>query len=121
MFYHDRIVTSSAKNLRVSPRKLGLVAGLIRGDDVVSADAQLQFSKRRIAKDVLKCLRSAVANAENNFGMDVDNLYVHEIYVGKAGVMKRSMPRAKGRASRINKFLSNIVIKLKEKNYGSES
>jgi len=121
MFYLDRIVTSSAKNLRVSPRKLGLVAGLIRGMNVANADAQLQFSKKRIAQDVLKCLRSAIANAENNFNMDIDSLYIHEVYVGKSGVMKRSMPRAKGRASRINKFLSNIVIKLKERNYGTES
>lgn len=121
MYYTNKVVQSAINNLRVSPRKLNLIAGLIRGMDVARADAQLQFSKRRIAGDVLKCLRSAVANAENNYGMDIDNLFIYQTYVGKAGVMKRTRARAKGRSARINKFLSNLVIQLKEKNHGTES
>jgi large subunit ribosomal protein L22 len=108
--------TSSAiaANLRVSPRKLGLVAGLIRKLHVNDAMVQLSFSKKRIAQDVLKCLRSAVANAENNHSMDIDNLFVAEVLVGKAIVMKRFRPRARGRGFRIIKPFSNLSIKLVE-------
>ena len=77
-------VVASARALRVSPQKLSLVAGSIRGADVSDALAQLQFSSRRIAAEVRKVLASAIANAENNYSMDVDGLYVREIYVGKA-------------------------------------
>ena len=108
------VATATIKNLRVSPRKLGLVAGLIRNKHVSSALVQLSFSKKRIAQDVLKCLQSAVANAENNHEMDIDNLYVAEVLVGKAFVMKRFSPRARGRGFRIKKPFSNISIKLVE-------
>lgn len=106
--------SAMAKNLRVSPRKLGLVAGLIRNKHVNDALVQLTFSKKRIAKDVLKCLQSAVANAENNHNLDIDNLVVAEVLVGKALVMKRFSPRARGRGFRIKKPFSNLSIKLVE-------
>src|SRR5688572_16189002 len=78
-----------ARLLRISPQKLNLVAGLIRGKKVSSALADLEFSRKRIARDVRKCLESAIANAENNHDLDVDDLVVAEAYVGKALVMKR--------------------------------
>lgn len=106
--------TAMSNNLRVSPRKLGLVAGLIRNLHVNNALVQLSFSKKRIAQDVLKCLRSAVANAENNHNMDIDNLFIAEVLVGKAIVMKRFRPRARGRGFRIKKPFSNLSIKLVE-------
>ena len=102
--------TAIAKSLRVSPRKLNLVAGFIRNMKVSDALVQLTFSRKRIALEVKKCLQSAVANAENNFGLDIDNLVITRATVGKALVMKRVMPRAKGRAARINKFFSNLYI-----------
>ncbi len=108
------VAVAAANNLRVSPRKLGLVAGLIRNAHVSNALIQLSFSKKRIAQDVLKCLQSAVANAENNHGMDIDNLFVAEVLVGKALVMKRFSPRARGRGFQIKKPFSNISIKLIE-------
>lgn len=106
--------SAMANNLRVSPRKLGLVAGLIRNLHVSNALIQLTFSKKRIAKDVLKCLQSAVANAENNHNLDIDNLFVAEVLVGKAIVMKRFRPRARGRGFQIKKPFSNLSIKLVE-------
>lgn len=108
------VSTASVRNLRVSPRKLGLVAGLIRNLHVNNALMQLSFSKKRIAKDVLKCLQSAVANAENNHNLDIDNLFIAEVLVGKAIVMKRFSPRARGRGFRIKKPFSNLSIKLVE-------
>ena len=106
--------TAIAKNLRVSPRKLSLVADLIRNVHVNNALVQLYFYKKRIAQDVLKCLRSAVANAENNHNMDIDNLFVAEVLVGKSIVMKRFRPRARGRGFRVKKPFSNLSIKLVE-------
>ena len=108
------VATASLRNLRVSPRKLGLVASLIRKTPINNALMQLSFSKKRIASDVLKCLQSAVANAENNFGMDIDNLFIAEVLVGKSLVMKRLRPRARGRGFRIQKPFSNLSIKLVE-------
>ncbi|MCY4541626.1 MAG: 50S ribosomal protein L22 [Rhodobacteraceae bacterium] len=102
------------RRMRVSPRKLNLVAGLIRGKVVQEAQAELLFCKRRIADDVLKVLKSAIANAENNEGMEVDWLYVAEAYVGRNLVMKRIRPRARGRAARIKKPFSQITIVLRE-------
>lgn len=102
------------KNIRVSPRKLNLVAGFIRNMKVSDALIQLTFSKKRIAQQVKQCLQSAVANAENNFGLDIDRLVVSSATVGKSLVMKRMMPRARGRSARINKFLSNLYITLTE-------
>ena len=103
-----------AKMLRVSPQKLNLVAGLIRGKKVAAALADLEFSRKRIAKDVRKCLQSAIANAENNHELDIDDLVVAEAYVGKALVMKRLMPRARGRAGRIMKPFANLTIVVRE-------
>ncbi len=103
-----------AKNLRVSPQKLNLVAGLIRGKKVNSALADLEFSKKRIAQDVRKCVMSAVANAENNHGLDVDDLVVAEAWVGKNLVMKRFAARGRGRSSAIEKPFSQITVIVRE-------
>ena len=102
------------KSLRVSPRKLNLVVESIRLMGVSEALMQLSFSPKRIAQDVKKCLQSAIANAENNFGLNIDNLIISSATVGKAGVMKRIMPRARGRAAKINKFFSNLYITVTE-------
>ena len=103
-----------SRMLRVSPQKLGLVAGLIRGKKVASALADLQFSQKRIAKDVKKCLESAIANAENNHQLDVDDLVVVEAHVGKAFVIKRFNPRARGRVARVMRPFSNLTIVVRE-------
>lgn len=100
--------------LRVSPRKLNIVASLIRNMKVSEALVQLTFLKQRIAKDVKKCLQSAIANAENNFNLDVDRLYIDRAVVGKSFVMKRMHARARGRGSRIHKFFSNLSIVVRE-------
>jgi large subunit ribosomal protein L22 len=98
------------RNLRVSPQKLNLVAGLIRGKKVDHALADLEFSRKRIAQDVRKCVMSAVANAENNHNLDVNDLVVSEAYVGKNLVMKRWQARGRGRASGIMKPFSQITV-----------
>ena len=103
-----------ARMLRVSPQKLNLVAQMIRGRKASAALADLQFSRKRIAVDVKKCLESAIANAENNHDLDVDDLIVGEAFVGKAMVMKRFSPRARGRAGRIEKPFSNLTIIVRE-------
>ena len=100
--------------VRISPRKLNLVAALIRGKKVSAALADLEFSRKRIAHDVKKTLESAVANAENNHQLDVDNLIVAEAHVGKALVMKRFNPRARGRVGRIFKPFSNLTVVVRE-------
>jgi len=114
MTKNNTTISASLKSVRISPRKLNLVAQLIRKMPVHNAIVQLQFSKRRIAKEVLKCLRSAVANAENNHGLDIDKLYIERATVGKALVMKRVMPKAKGRGDRIDKFFSSIYLTISE-------
>src|ERR1700761_6830068 len=96
----DNEAKAVCRMLRVSPQKLNLVAQLIRGKAVEKALAELEFSRKRIAVDVRKTLQSAIANAENNHGLDVDDLIVAEAFVGKAMVMKRFSPRARGRAGR---------------------
>lgn len=101
--------------LRISPRKLNLVAGLIRGMDVNSALTQLSFSSKRIAADVKKALQSAIANAENNHNLSVDSLYVKEAYVGKNLVMKRMHTRGRGRSARILKPFANLTLIVREK------
>ena len=106
--------TAIARNLRVSPQKLNLVAQLIRGKKASSALADLEFSRKRIAKEVRKCLESAIANAENNHDLDVDDLVVAEAHVGKALVMKRFSPRARGRVGRILKPFSNLTVVVRE-------
>jgi large subunit ribosomal protein L22 len=100
--------------LRTSPQKLNLVAHMIRGMPVEKALAALTFSKKRIAWDVKKTLQSAIANAENNHGLDVDELVVAEAYVGKNLVLKRGRPRARGRFGRIEKPFSQITIKVRQ-------
>lgn len=100
--------------LRVSPQKLNLVAQLIRGKKVSSALADLEFSRKRVARDVRKCLESAIANAENNHDLDVDDLVVSQAYVGKALVLKRFHARARGRGARILKPFSNLTIVVRE-------
>ena len=103
-----------ARMLRVSPQKLNLVAQLIRGKPVSTALADLEFSRKRISREVRKCLESAVANAENNHDLDVDDLVVKEAYVGKALVLKRFHARARGRGARILKPFSNLTIVVRE-------
>ena len=105
---------AKTKMLRTSPQKLNLVAALIRGKKVDKALADLTFSKKRIAGDVKKCLQSAIANAENNHGLDVDSLVVAEAWVGKNLVMKRGRPRARGRFGKIMKPFSEITIKVRQ-------
>ena len=104
-----------SRMLRVSPQKLNLVAGLIRGKKVASALADLEFSRKRIAKDVRKCLQSAIANAENNHNLDVDRLIVAEASVGKSLVMKRFQTRGRGRAAGIIKPFSHLTIVVRER------
>jgi large subunit ribosomal protein L22 len=103
-----------ARMLRVSPQKLNLVAQLIRGKKVATALADLEFSRKRIARDVRKCLESAIANAENNHDLDVDDLVVKEAHVGKALVLKRFHARARGRGARIMKPFANLTIVVRE-------
>ena len=102
------------RTVRVSPRKLDLVAATIRGKKAASAVNELTFSKKRIAQDVKKALNSAIANAENNHNLDVDSLVVAEASVGKSLSMKRFTPRARGRASRIVKPFSRVRIVVRE-------
>ena len=110
----DNEAKAVARNLRVSPQKLNLVAGMIRGKKVNEAIADLEFSRKRIADDVRKCVMSAAANAENNHGLDVDSLVVAEAWVGKNLVMKRGRPRARGRYGKIMKPFSEITIKVRQ-------
>lgn len=110
----DNEAKAVARMLRVSPQKLNLLAQLIRGKKVETALADLEFSRKRISVEVKKALESAIANAENNHELDVDDLIVSEAYVGKAMVMKRFSPRARGRAGRIEKPFSNLTIIVRE-------
>ena len=102
------------KMLRTSPQKLNLVAQMIRGKKVDKALTDLTFSNKRIAQDVKKCLQSAIANAENNHNLDVDELIVAEAYVGKNLVMKRGRPRARSRFGKIMKPFSELTIKVRQ-------
>jgi large subunit ribosomal protein L22 len=110
----DNEAKAVARMIRVSPQKLNLVAQLIRGKKVSTALADLEFSRKRIAHDVRKCLESAIANAENNHNLDVDDLVVKEAYVGKALVLKRFHARARGRGARIEKPFANLTIVVRE-------
>ena len=110
----DNEAKAVARMLRISPQKLNLVAQLIRGKKVSSALADLEFSSKRIAKDVRKCLESAIANAENNHDLDVDDLIVAEAHVGKALVIKRFAARGRGRVGRILKPFANLTIVVRE-------
>ena len=105
---------AKARMLRTSPQKLNLVAAMIRGKKVDRALTDLTFSRKRIAQDVRKCLQSAIANAENNHGLDVDELVVAEAWVGKNLVLKRGRPRARGRFGRIQKPFAELTIKVRQ-------
>ena len=111
----NQLVKAINKNVRTSPRKLALVCNFIKGKKAETAIRDLEFSRKRIARDVSKTVKSAISNAENNYQYDIDNLFVKEAYVGKSLVMKRFRPRAKGRASPIKKPFSRITIILEEK------
>ena len=106
--------TAKVRMLKTSPQKLNLVSRMIRNKPVNIALAQLKLSKKRIAKDVRKCLESAIANAENNHDLDIDELVVSEAYVGKNLVLKRGRPRARGRYGKILKPFSQLTIKVKQ-------
>ena len=110
----DNEAQAVGRMIRVSPQKLNLVAQLIRGKKVETALADLTFSRKRIAGDVKKVLQSAIANAENNHDLDVDDLVVSEAYVGKNLVMKRWHARARGRVGRIQKPFSQITIVVRQ-------
>ena len=112
---YTSLVKAVNKNVRTSPRKLALVCNFIKGKKADIAIRDLEFTRKRIAKDVTKTVKSAISNAENNYQYDIDNLFVKEAYVGKSLVMKRYRPRAKGRASSIKKPFSRITIILEEK------
>jgi large subunit ribosomal protein L22 len=105
---------AKTRMLRTSPQKLNLVAAMIRGKKVEQALSDLTFSKRRIAGDVKKCLQSAIANAENNHNLDVDELVVAEAFVGKNLVLKRGRPRARGRFGALRKPFSELTIKVRQ-------
>ncbi len=110
----DTEAQAITRNIRVSPRKLNLVAGLIRGRSAQDAVATLTFSKRRIAQTVKKTLESAIANAENNHRLDVDQLVVSRAEVGRAVVMKRFHARGRGRSARVEKWFSHLKIVVAE-------
>jgi large subunit ribosomal protein L22 len=110
----DNEAKAVARMLRVSPQKLNLLAQLIRGKKVEKALADLEFSRKRSALDVKKTLESAIANAENNHNLDVDDLVVAQAYVGNAMILKRFSPRARGRAGRIRKPFAHLTIVVRE-------
>lgn len=110
----DTEAQAVAKSLRISPQKLNLVAGLIRGKKVDKALAELEFSEKRIAGDVRKCVMSAVANAENNHSLDVNDLIVAEAYVGKNLTLKRFHARGRGRGSAILKPFSQLTVVVRQ-------
>ena len=110
----DNEAMAKVRMLRTSPQKLNLVAQLIRGKKVDKALTDLTFSKKRISEDVRKCLQSAIANAENNHNLDVDDLIVAEAYVGKNLIMKRGRPRARGRYGKIMKPFSELTILVRQ-------
>ena len=114
MSRENSLVRAINKNVRTSPRKLSLVCNFIKGKKADIALRDLEFTRKKIAKDVSKTVKSAISNAENNYQYDIDNLFVKEAYVGKSLVMKRYRPRAKGRASPIKKPFSRITIILEE-------
>ena len=110
----DNEAMAVTRNLRISPQKLNLLAQLIRGKKVAAALADLEFSRKRIARDVRKCLESAIANAENNHDLDIDDLVVARAHVGKGLVIKRFHPRGRGRAGKIMKPFSHLTIVVRQ-------
>ena len=117
----NNLVKAINKNVRTSPRKLALVCNFIKGKKADIALRDLDFTRKKVAKDVSKTVKSSISNAENNYQYDIDNLFVKEAYVGKSLVMKRFRPRAKGRASPIKKPFSRITIILEEKKLKKET
>ena len=111
----DNLVKAINKNVRSGARKANLVLNFIKGKKADVAIRDLEFARKKVATDIKKTVQSAIANAENNYQYDIDNLYVKEAYIGKSIVMKRFRPRAKGRASPILKHYSNLTIILSEK------
>ena len=111
----DKIAKAINKNIRCSPRKVNIILKHIKGKMASTAIRDLSFARKRIANDIKKTVQSAIANAENNYQFDIDNLFVTEAYVGKSIVLKRFRARAKGRASGIKKPYSNVTIILSEK------
>jgi len=103
------------RTIQTTPRKVNLLAGLIRGKTAQAAKAELAFSRRRVAGEVLKALDSAIANAENNHQLDVDKLYVAEASVGRAFALKRFHARARGRGARVQKMWSHLTIVVRER------
>tara|TARA_B100000749_G_scaffold57492_1_gene42091 strand:+ start:540 stop:923 length:384 start_codon:yes stop_codon:yes gene_type:complete len=112
---NDSTVKAVNRNVRSSARKINILLKNIRGKKADTVIRDLSFARQRIASDIKKTVQSAIANAENNFQFDIDNLFVKEAYVGKSIVLKRFRPRAKGRASAIKKPYTNITIILAEK------
>jgi len=110
----DNEAMAVSRMLRTSPQKLNLLAQMIRGKKVEKALADLTFSKKRISEDVLKTLQSAIANAENNHGLDVDELIVAEAWVGKNLTLKRGRPRARGKFGKILKPFAQVTIKVRQ-------
>ena len=114
------IVKAVYRNLRSSPRKINDILRSIRGKKADIAIKNLQFSEKRVSKEISKTIKSAVANAENNNQLDIDNLFIKEAYVGKGMVMKRYRPRARGKAGEIKKPFSNLTIIVIEKKNNSK-
>jgi len=113
--FRDNEAMAFSKSIRISPQKLNLVAGLIRGKDASKALADLGFSSKRVAGDVKRVLESAIANAENNHQLDVDRLFVSEATVSRAFALKRFRPRARGRTGSITKPFSNLTVVVRER------
>ena len=111
----NNVIKAINKNVRSGARKANLVLNFIKGKKADIAIRDLEFTRKKVAEDIKKTVKSAVANAENNYQYDIDNLYIKEAYVGKSIVMKRFRPRAKGRASPIKKPYSRVTIILEEK------
>ena len=115
MIEKDNLIKAVNKNVRSGSRKANLILNFIKGKKVDVAIRDLEFTRKKVAEDIKKTVKSAIANAENNYQYDIDNLYIKEAYVGKSIVMKRFSPRAKGRASPIKKPFSRVTIILEEK------
>mgnify|MGYP000847673943 CR=1 FL=1 len=115
MIEKDNLIKAVNKNVRSGSRKANLILNFIKGKKVDVAIRDLEFTRKKVAEDIKKTVKSAIANAENNYQYDIDNLYVKEAYIGKSIVMKRFRPRAKGRASAIKKPFSRVTIILEEK------
>ena len=115
MIEKDNLIKAVNKNVRSGSRKANLILNFIKGKKVDVAIRDLEFTRKKVAEDIKKTVKSAIANAENNYEYDIDNLYVKEAYIGKSIVMKRFRPRAKGRASPIKKPFSRVTIILEEK------